>query len=401
MVGLVWHQSSQAARAGTDATRALADAQAANQAKMVELFTQTRSTNEEMLKQLRAMAKLAQSPQTPEWIPVSFKLTVERPDGPPAVGYEAILVSGSAILIDQGIHRESDSTGMVDFGVVQPGNWQFFVSKTAEDQRTWKCQGYLNVLPGTGLVKTIVCPAPRPIVSGVKLRVEWPADLAKEDLRLQMTLAHAPTTFEPSLKWLATDSSGARTTRTLLCGPGTTQTEIGGATTLALWRIYEDKYEKVARVFGDLRSLRGQSQADSVALETGSFIPQSLVVLRPLARQEQPRNGERFEVLAHASANDDAGLGVESFRLADPDQGRASLGPSWPLSEFQRGVTLAPSYWRQLEGRFSVRSGQTNEWTFSLPEELQNAVREQLKSQKGPVPKEPRASAAPRASIVE
>jgi len=50
-------------------------------------------------------------------------------------------MSGSAILIDQGIRSESDSTDLVGFGVVHPGNWGFVLSKSPDEQRTWKCHG--------------------------------------------------------------------------------------------------------------------------------------------------------------------------------------------------------------------------------------------------------------------
>ena len=311
LMGFVWHQSSLAANAAASATLRLADAQAANQAKIVEAFTRTQATNEEILKHLRLMAKPAQASQTPEWVPVSFKLTQERPDGPPAVGYEATLISGSAILVAQGIQRESDATGLIDFGVVHPGNWEFELSKTSDERRTWKCRGYLNVLPGAGIQKTIVCPGQPAIQFGVNLRVQWPADLAHKDLRLQATFVQAPTTFQPSLKWTAIDASGNRGSRTILCGPGDKQIEIGGATSLTLWHFYVESHKsrRVQRVFGDLCFQRGQSQSDAVAMETGSFLPQCLVVLRPYARQQKARNGERFEVLAHTAATDEAASG--------------------------------------------------------------------------------------------
>ena len=53
LLGLVWHQSNQAVNAAAVATRQLAEAHATNQAKMVELFAQSQTTNAEMLKQLQ------------------------------------------------------------------------------------------------------------------------------------------------------------------------------------------------------------------------------------------------------------------------------------------------------------------------------------------------------------
>ena len=191
LLGLVWHQSNQAVNAATVATRQLADAHATNQAKMVELFAQSQSTNAEMLKQLQSMAKPAQSPPTSEWIPLSFKLTLETPDGPPAVGYEVKLQKESAGLFEGGIlPPESDSS-------CRPGRFQrrgpprrlggSRPSRSWDEQHIWMCQGSMNILPGTKVVKTIVCPGPQTARCEVKFRIQWPADLAAKDLRLQTT----------------------------------------------------------------------------------------------------------------------------------------------------------------------------------------------------------------------
>src|SRR5262249_61321858 len=83
VVGLVWSQSSRSAAEVAEANRRLAEA-----------LGQTQATNQEMLRQLQAMARPAQPSKDAVWIPVKFKLTVEKPDGPPAVGYEVILVRG-------------------------------------------------------------------------------------------------------------------------------------------------------------------------------------------------------------------------------------------------------------------------------------------------------------------
>ncbi len=81
---------------------------------------------QQMLDQLRA-SKATSAPRSPDWVHVSFKLTQGTPDGLPAVGIQARLGRGN-----QGgdnadaIQRESDDKGMIDFGVIQPGDWGFF-----------------------------------------------------------------------------------------------------------------------------------------------------------------------------------------------------------------------------------------------------------------------------------
>ncbi len=145
---------------GIQSSRAAAEAAEANR-RFAEVLGQTQATNQEMLKQLQAMAKPAPPAKSGDWIPVRFKLTVEKPDGPPAVGYEVVLGRGYGGTKNNGaIHRRSDATGLADFGVVQPGDWEFSIQAGLRDTR-----GGLNAIPGTPVVKEIVCPK-RPSGSG-------------------------------------------------------------------------------------------------------------------------------------------------------------------------------------------------------------------------------------------
>jgi hypothetical protein len=400
LLGLVWHQSNQAVNAAAVATRQLAEAHATNQAKMVELFTQAQSTNAEMLKQLQTMAKPAQSPPTSDWIPLSFKLTLETPDGPPAVGYEVKLQKGSAGLFEGGMRRESDSAGLVDFGVVHPGDWEFALSRSWDEQHIWMCQGSFNILPETKVVKPIVCPGPQTARCEVKFRVQWPADLAAKDLRVQATFVQAPTVFQSPLKWNVVNSSGDHEHVALLCGPGLKLIELDGSTKLDLWHHYESASEALSaqRVFGDWRSHPVRSESDVAAMDKGSFVLRRLIVLQPRARQNLATKGDRFAILAHAEASDEFGQEVETY-LSDPDEGKLPLGSGWSLKHFKGGVKVKPSYWRQHEGRFTARPGQVNDWSLSLPEELLSVVREQLESKDDLKAKEPGAIADPRVDL--
>ena len=147
--GLVWHQSNQA----MNVARRLAEGQAASQVKTIELLTLSHTTDAEILEQLRAMAKAAQSTQAPDWIPVTFKLVLESNDGSPAVAYQASLEKDSEKppmgFNPRAIRRVSDSGGRVDFGVVQPGDWSFEVSTSWDEEHTWTCRGTINVKLGT------------------------------------------------------------------------------------------------------------------------------------------------------------------------------------------------------------------------------------------------------------
>src|SRR5262249_27038932 len=131
VVGLIWSQTSRSAAQAAEANRQLA-----------ELLGQTQATNQEMLRQLQAMAKPAPPAKSADCIPVWFKLTGEKPDGPPAVGYEVILGRGhGGSEKAESIHRRSDANGLADFGVVQPGDWEFSIRA-----HPWHASGGLNAI---------------------------------------------------------------------------------------------------------------------------------------------------------------------------------------------------------------------------------------------------------------
>ncbi len=128
-------------------------------------------------------------------------------------------------------------------------------------------------------------------------------------------------------------------------------------------------------------------------MEPGSFLLRRLIVLRPCARQNQAITGERFAAVAHTGETNEDQLEVQTYSH-DPERGGDSLGIGDPLASFKGRVTVDPSYWRQLDGRFSVQPGQVNDWTVPLPEELISAVRQQLEAKEDLEPKDPVAAHA-------
>ena len=356
--GLVWHQSNQAVSAAADATRRFAEVQATNQAKMVELLNRSQSTSEELLKQLQTMARPYKRLRRPT-DPGDIKLAQETLDGPPAVGYQVTLWKGSASIFEQSIRRESDTGGLVDFGVVHPGDWGFELSSSLDEQSTWKCRGNINVLPGTKVVKMIVCPGRKPAQSEVKIHVQWPSELAEKNLRLQMTFVQGPATFQPLLKWTLVDSSGVVRPRMILSGPEKKHIELNGSMHFDLWHFYNPlKSLAVQSVYADFHSQRLRSESDAVAMEPGTFLPRSLIVLRPLVSQNAANKGERFEVLAHTVATDEFAHDVRYYSQ-DPNDGQEPLGTSWKLWQFKGRVTVSPSYWRQTPGAFRCAPGRS------------------------------------------
>jgi hypothetical protein len=138
ITGILWMQSTRQARDMTETNRRIADSLAQNQA-----------ANREMLNQLQAMVKAAQTAESSDWIPVTFKLTHESLDGPPAVGCVVHLGSGEHGDANEGrITRVSDSSGVVNFGVVRPGDWGFTIREQWTDGFPWwETHDSFNVLP--------------------------------------------------------------------------------------------------------------------------------------------------------------------------------------------------------------------------------------------------------------
>ena len=50
---------------------------------MAESLAQAQATNKDMLNKLSEMSEAIRHPRSPDWNPVTFKLTEETPDGPP------------------------------------------------------------------------------------------------------------------------------------------------------------------------------------------------------------------------------------------------------------------------------------------------------------------------------
>jgi hypothetical protein len=221
LAALMWNQAVHAQRLA-----AMANTRMADQMQHAQLLQQ------QMLEQLQAMSMSANSPKSPDWIPISFKLTQETPDGPPAVGFHASLGRGNQGANKEGaIHRESDDKGLIDCGVVQPGDWEFSLNSDS-----WISRGTLNVLPGTTIAKTIVCPRISDQKVPISVQIDWPPDLVERGLAIVTSFQHGGYTFQPPLHWQLSDNyPGGRIS--FFCGPGSKNIVGIVQDGLTLWRL--------------------------------------------------------------------------------------------------------------------------------------------------------------------
>ena len=142
--------------------------------------TQNQATNQEMLRQLQAMAKPAAAVEgrrlDPGEVPVDRwrSPTGRRPWGTRSSSGEATVGPRRT----RSIHRRSDAERA----------WPISGSSSRETGNSpsgpgpWNATGGLNVIPGSSIVKEIVCPKSLRIGGQVRVRVDWPGPLADKDL---------------------------------------------------------------------------------------------------------------------------------------------------------------------------------------------------------------------------
>jgi hypothetical protein len=358
MAGVVWSQSTRSAAQAAEANRRLA-----------ELLGQTQVTNQEMLKQLQAMAKPAPPAKSQEWVPVSFKLTVEKPDGPPAVGYEVDLERSGGSLFQGSIHRSSDAVGIVDFGVVQPGNWDYRVKAGP-----WEATGGLNVIPGSPTAQSIVCPKVPPSRVSIRVRVDLPAGLAGKDLKVIALLRKKDVAHLPPLSWKSSSTSEVhvlclpkvgqlRLDQELklhaVCYPGPGRNETG------------DELLASGRIHGHLHSNPSISAMEPIDFEAGLYSLDELIVIRPRA-SSKPSAGEVHDVLCLMN-RDAEGASIGLMLEGSDGESTSCLSP-----QPAHGIRINPTEREKLD-HFDARPGQIAEWVISLPEGLIKEVERKLK----------------------
>jgi hypothetical protein len=363
VVGLVWIQSSRAAAQTAESNRQLSEA-----------LARANATNQDMLTKLSEMSEAIRNPRSLDWNPVKFLLTEETTDGPAAAGCSVILTQSDN---HTSIERLSDTSGVADFGLVQPGNYSFQVSKRW-DQGNLFGTGRVNVEPGSDVKKRIVCPnIGKKALERVRIRCDWPADLAKAGLVIV-----APLFFKPIDKdgtsWTLY-SGGVPANRSVLFGPGGPIKEILKPWGLYLWATSSPATPRADVLTADVRRINGPS--DPLRWERGAYGLSELIVLRPLDSKAGTGGRQQFEILVRCYpwySNHD----TYEFRQEPPTEqelraGRNAL--SGHITIGIEGLRLPKEPWSKVATSFDALPDRVNEWTINLPDELIKAVREKLK----------------------
>ena len=186
---------------------------------------------------------------------MTFKLTEETLDGPPVVGCEVQIGSGSnGFNKPDSIRRLSDSSGVADCGVIRPGDWGFRIRRPwDEGERSWQTIGTINVLPGSKVARSIICPKVPPDFVSLRVKVDWPADLAGNDLCVYTKMQHGGISYQPPSRWMLASVSGGGgfSFKRILSGPGTRHTEVKERS-LQFWKASGQA------TVGDARDPRGR-----------------------------------------------------------------------------------------------------------------------------------------------
>jgi hypothetical protein len=355
------------------------------------------ASQQEMLKQLHEMSEAIRNPRSPDWNPVKFRIIEETPDGPPVAGCSITInqVGPPATKISRS--RISDASGIADFGVVNPGEYNFQIDGYWGEGRL-NGSGTLAVEPSSQVNKVIVCPKTLLERVAVRIRCAWPADLEKEGLVLEAPFAigsppQSDVSWSVQHRWTSGPAQGIffgdaaaaaySSTRPVFCGPGTASAEIfNHMAGLYFFCLQSSPQEIRAAVLAkDIRAI--QTPAESFMWERGRYHLSSLIVLRPIRPAEGEGGLRQFQVLVESTSWRGGGPG-RPYRIKPPTEEEFETAGFGFVDEMriQSGdlLELPAAYWARLATSFEAQPGQVNEWTIPLPDELIKSVREKLKA---------------------
>jgi hypothetical protein len=409
---MAWVQMNRSrVAAELERTRAAFEVASANR-RMVDALVESQATNKALLGQIGKISETLRHPRSSDWNPVRFKLVSGRGDGPPVAGASAHLDRSG----QPSITRASDNSGIVDFGVVQPGDYSFLVIVGWEGG-TAHGSGVINVQPGREVDLTVICPKTPPDRAPVSVRCQLPSDLESQNIALCADFVHRGQRLEPGVNWVtyvaasaevqelnggpAHTAEGLSSTssttpdfdlpaRSLICGrgPELIWTKNKG---VHIWaRIEVDIDRAIREVQGHGRGLRADvldsdivSRSGTAQMEVGTYSLSRLLALRPIQSGDVPAGRRRYEVLAVCLT--DPTDSIVDFFGEVPTKDFDWKSPVNPTDTQQApalvALRLRADYWAKAV--FAARPDQPNEWTIPVPDEFIKAVRNRLAEDSG------------------
>lgn len=354
----------------------------------------------QMLEQLAAISKAKDGPQSSGWIPVTFKLTKETPDGPPAAGFHVSLGRGTGgASKPEAIQRVSGESGMVDFGVVQPGDWEYFLTREIDHRAVWTTTGQVNVPLVYRIEKTIVCPKVPPDDVSVRVKLLWPKDVNVPDLRILAGFEHQGFTFQPPIHWelnsygyTSAYAYGTPDQYILMESQGIGD-ELYDPLQVRFWAFPNGRPSFNVGSARARTSAENQSQfifadvLDPVATKgpktelkrwmPGTYRMAQLVIIRPSEDEKATFAGRRYDVLKSAASRDRRMAVIQYTAAPDYESRREGRIPHFNTLEVVDSIDL-DQVLPEDRRVFKVEAVQPNDWTIHVPDALVKAVKERL-----------------------
>jgi hypothetical protein len=365
LVGLVYVQSNRAAAQTAEANR-----------KLSEALAQAQTVNNLMMTKLSEMSEAIKNPRSLDWNPVKFVVTDDTPDGPPVAGCSVTTYPKDGQ--QKQITRTSDASGIADFGLVNPGEYLFYISRN-RDRRTLNGYGQFTVGPGSQITKRILCPTKALEPVPLQVRCEWPADLEKEGLVVYAPF-HFVHTEKDGTSWNL-DSGTGSAAHAVLFGPGAALTEIVNPTGLYTWGKADLLRADI--LSSDVRAVKAGTEP--LKWERGTYHISELMILRPRDLTAGAAGRQQFDILVRCYPQG-TNLGQFHYRHEPPtaEELKSEQGPTGMTSvmNFQNGMNLLgvpEKSWSKINTRLEARPDRANEWVITLPDELIKAVRTAVK----------------------
>jgi hypothetical protein len=361
LVGFVYVQSNRAAAQAAEANR-----------KLTEALAQAQTTNNAMLSRLSEMSEAIRNPRSLDWNPVKFTITNDSPDGPPVAGCSINLNLKDSP--QKQVARQADASGIADFGLLNPGEYSFTFSRNL-DRRTLSGTGQLVVGPGSHINQPVLVPKRALEPVPLQVRCEWPADLEKEELILDVGFRFVGIQKNGVL-WSLNYNMGTRT-HSVILGPGVAVTEILHPAGLYLW-AQSMQFRRADVLTSDLRLVNNQTAP--LKWEQGAYQLAELIVLRPLKSIAGTTERQQFDVFVRCYPWHTM-LGGYGFRQEPPTDEELRTGGGMLNGQMHiPGLVISKESWSKINTRFEARQDGLNEWKVTLPEELITTVRVGLKA---------------------
>ena len=313
---------------------------------------QNRDVKLAMLEALRELRAEAVASKSLDWNPLKARLVLDAPDGPPAAGYTVQLFQGAESAYDNLNMKDiSDPDGLVDFGLVRPGQCQLTVTTPWNESLVQ----HIAIRPGESNSTEIVCPSTALGKGDVEIQIAWPEDLQDQNLWVICSFERVKREFD-DIAWYYRNDKFSQYQTTLVMNSNSLVESLGELR----WHSPTERHP--------WSGLVGRARAKYNQFQMTDPSPPQLRTVRRIAVDHillgieiiaPPYQHEILLPLEKPEHRDTVGGGWDSLAVPLPSVGRHSFDDS-----------DLPT--------FSVKPNELNRWTISLPDQLVKQIRQNL-----------------------